>query len=153
MLFLACWNETVLPVYSNLVRPTSQNENTTSNEQVPKSNKMTRAFAECSENQSKLRKLGSRSLSVRRTNQNSGNWVRVRWVFGEPIKTLETRLAFGSPVFASKLNESRSVRQHCVSNALKSNKMAHAFAECSENQSNSWNSVRRSNTMQYVNKP
>ena len=40
---------------------------------------MTRALAECSQNQSKLQNLGSRSPSVRRTNQNSRNSVRVRF--------------------------------------------------------------------------
>ena len=47
-------------------------------EVVPKSIKMARVFAECSQNQSKLKKLGSRSLSVRRTNQNSRNSVSIR---------------------------------------------------------------------------
>ena len=78
------------------------------------------AFAECLQNQSKLQKPGScspnqsklqklsscspsvcrtnissRSLvRVRRTNQNSRNLVHVHRVFTEPVKTLETQIAF-----------------------------------------------------------
>ena len=50
---------------------------------------MARVFAGCSENQS--------------------DGTRVRGVFGEPIKTPETRFALGLPAFVSRPNENRSL--------------------------------------------
>ena len=74
------WRANVL--VQNLVRSTNQNQNMTSNEFVPKSNQMARAFAECPHNQSKLQKLGSRlpnepgtPVFVSRSNINRSNWA------------------------------------------------------------------------------
>ena len=57
----------------NRVRPTNkhQNENTTSNKRVPKSNMMVRAFAECLQNKSLLQKFGSPVFASRSIENSS----------------------------------------------------------------------------------
>ena len=111
----------------NLVRPTNQNQNKTPNEHVPKPIKMVHAFAECSQNQSKLQKLGWCSPSVRRTNQNSRsrNSVGVHRMFEEPIKTPKTRLAFAE----------------CWQNQSKLQKLGWCSLSVGRNSQNSRNSV------------
>ena len=70
-LSIVCRNEALLAVYRILFSWQIRNQNMTSIERVPKSNKTARAFAECSQNQPKFKKLGSPVSMLKRASDST----------------------------------------------------------------------------------
>ena len=67
----------------NLVPSTNQDQKTTSNENISKSNKMAHVFTDCSQNQSKLQKLGWRLSTENRSNSVVSTCILCNDEFGD----------------------------------------------------------------------